>query len=515
MKRTIRQTGCLLLAVLLLLTGPRPALGDETPYSFDQIRARLTLDDGWFEHVLIPQTLEDHADWLVGETAEEAAERYQEDGVLLEAYDAANGRRLVVSALDDVNAREIYDVNAVDEDVRRSYRLNHSGDVFYGLQGYHYESAKWKNYGGNLGRFLQLKYSLSREGSVLMRGYQRRTVRNGFTITFDMQVTGRAAKTADEKLLDKVVNHFIFTEILNAPEGACKLTFSEEPPKEVTSDTLTVSGKTEPNATVTATLISMTDSKTATFATAANKSGKYTLKLQFPQQGTFTLTVVAQAEDGRTAQKSTTVLYQRDYIPVNLKAGIPAILTDNTLEISGTTAAGVTTQLSVTGPVTVQRSKTGRSFSFTVNTKQEGVYQILITVSKPGMTPRSLTFTATRTLTESERMDRIRSGAQSIKFSQLKNSIAKNAGKVFVMTGYVMEVTQTNTEWVVKMAINRSAGVYKDFIYVICRADPQLELQSHVRMYGTLSENKYVEVTDGGETVESPRFEMLLLEPID
>ena len=83
------------------------------------------------------------------------------------------------------------------------------------------------------------------------------------------------------------------------------------------------------------------------------------------------------------------------------------------------------------------------------------------------------------------------------------------------MTGYVMDVTQTNTEWVVKMAINRSAGVYKDFIYVICRADPQLELQSHVRMYGTLSENKYVEVTDGGETVESPRFEMLLLEPID
>ena len=505
------------LSLLMLALFVTPASAAETPYSLDPVYGRLTLDNEWFVKVLTPLTLEDNQEWLTaqGMSLEETQARYEEQGVLLEAYDPENSRVLVVTAVQDVNAAEIYDVNLVDEETRRDYRINHSKDVFYGIQGYRYESATWKNYGGNLGRFLQLKYSLSRNGSLLMRGYQRRTVRNGYTITFDLQVTGRAVKDADAKFADKIVNRFIFTEIKNAPEGACRLSFSEEPPHEVTSETLNISGKTEPNAVVSATLISMTDSKTATYSATANKSGKYSLKLLFPQQGTFTLTVVATTEDGRTAQKTASIMYQRDYIPINLNTPIPSALTSDTLEISGTTAAGCTTQLSVTGPVNVHKGKTGKSFSFSVSTKQEGVYQILLTVSKPGMTPRSITFTATRTLTEAERLDRIKSGALSIKYSALKNSIAKNAGKTVVMSGYVMEVTPSNTDWVVKMAINRKSGVYVDFIYVICRTDPHLGIESHVRMYGTLSENKYVEVTEGGQTLEYPRFESLLFEQIE
>ena len=513
----MKRFACLLMSLLLIALSALPALAAESVYPMDPVHGRLTLDDAWFQKVLTPATLESNEAWLKeqGTALEDIRSRYEEDGVLLEAFDPENSRVLVVSAVQDVNAEEIYDVNAVDEETRRNYRLNHSGDVYYGLQGYHYESATWKNFGGNLGRFLQLKYTLTRDGGVVMRGYQRRTVRNGYTITFDLQVTGRNAKDADAKFVDKVVNRFIFTEILNAPEGACRLTFTEEPPHEVTSDTLTVSGKSEAGAAITATLISMTDSKTASFTAVANKSGKYTLKLQFPQQGTFTLTVVAQTEDGRTAQKTASIMYQRDYIPLNLKTVIPMNLTSNTLEISGTTANGVTTQLSVTGPVTIQRSKVGRSFSFTVNTRQEGVYQILLTVSKKGMTPRSVSYTATRTLTEGERMDRIKSGAEKVKYSTLKNAVAKYAGKTLVMSGYVMSVTPSNAEWVLKMAINRKNGVYTDFIYVICRTDPHLGEGMHVRMYGTLSENKYVEVNENGETLEFPRFEMLLTETID
>ena len=513
----MKRFGCLLTAALLLVLSLPLAAAEETVYPLDPVYGRLTLDNEWFSMVLTPATLEARQEWLTaqGLALADMQARYEEDGVLLEAFDPDNSRVLVVTAVQDVNAEEIYDVNQVDEETRRNYRLNHSKDVYYGIQGYRYESATWKNYGGNLGRFLQLKYSLSSGGSVLMRGYQRRTVRNGYTITFDLQVTGRSAKDADAKFVDKIVNRFIFTEIKNAPEGACRLTFSEEPPKEVTSETLTISGKTEANAAVTATLISMTDSKTATFTAAANKSGKYSLKLQFPQQGTFTLTVVAATEDGRTAQKTASIMYQRDYIPINLNTPIPTNLSSNTLEIAGTTAAGATTQLSVTGPVNIHQSKTGKSFKFSVNTKQEGVYQIILTVSKQGMTPRSITFTATRALTEAERTERIKTGAQSLKYSALRNSISRYAGKTIVMSGHVVDVTPSSTEWVVKMAINRKNGVYTDFIYVICRSDPQLGKETHVKMYGTLSENKYVEVTEGGETLEYPRFESLLFELLD
>ena len=176
----------LLAAVLAAVT----ALAAESVYPMDPVHGRLTLDDAWFQKVLTPATLESNEAWLKeqGTALEDVRSRYEEDGVLLEAFDPENSRVLVVSAVQDVNAEEIYDVNAVDEETRRNYRLNHSGDVYYGLQGYHYESATWKNFGGNLGRFLQLKYTLTRDGGVVMRGYQRRTVRNGYTITLDMRV---------------------------------------------------------------------------------------------------------------------------------------------------------------------------------------------------------------------------------------------------------------------------------------------------------------------------------------
>ena len=176
-----KRIGSLWLSLLILALSVSPALAAETPYALDPVFGRLTLDNEWFQKVLTPDTLEINEEWLTaqGRTLEDTQARYEEEGILLEAFDPENSRVLVVTAVQDVNAEEIYDVNLVDEETRRNYRLNHSKDVYYGIQGYRYESATWKNYGGNLGRFLQLKYSLSRNGSLLMRGYQRRTVRNG------------------------------------------------------------------------------------------------------------------------------------------------------------------------------------------------------------------------------------------------------------------------------------------------------------------------------------------------
>ena len=133
----------LLLSLLMLSLSVSPAAAAEIPYPLDPVYGRLTLDNEWFDKVLTPLTLEDNQEWLTaqGTTLEEAQARYEEQGILLEAFDPENSRVLVVSAVQDVNAEEIYDVNLVDEETRRNYRLNHSKDVFYGIQGYRYESA--------------------------------------------------------------------------------------------------------------------------------------------------------------------------------------------------------------------------------------------------------------------------------------------------------------------------------------------------------------------------------------
>ena len=514
-----RRLTVMTLAVLMIFTliPVAPALAVSQTYVFSGPKMQLTFDTSLFDKVLTPETLEAEAEWLTGKglALAEVKQRYEEDGVLLEAYDSPNSRVLVVSAIEDSDGRDYFDVNTQDVAMRKVYRQSHTNGTLYGLLGYKYDSSVWRNYGSNLARFLKLKYSLTVGGDLICRGYQRRTIRNGYTITLDMQVTGRKQTDADETLLDRMMSGLYFTEVMDTPADTCRLTLTEEPASETTSEKMTIAGKTEAGATVTATLISLTDSKTATFSAVANKSGKFSISMKFPSQGTFSLTVLATTTDGRTAQRSTSVMYQRDYIPLNFKTTVPAVLPEDSLTVSGTTVSGVKTQISVTGPTTMQKSTTSKSFKFTVDTSKEGTYQILITATKKGMSPRTVTFTAARTLTDAERLERAKKKAESVKYSALKSGISRYAGHTIVMTGYVMETRQTGDEWVVKLAINRSGSTYKDLIYVICKEDPKLEVLEHVRMYGTLSENTYVEVVEGSGTSEYPRFELLLFETMN
>ncbi|MBQ6233114.1 MAG: hypothetical protein IJJ80_06350 [Clostridia bacterium] len=500
---------CIYLAVLLLAVGAVSAQATTAVYDFDDLHARLSLDNSAYDMVLTPATLDAHRDWLTAQGAdfEQTTIRFEDDGVLLEAYDSTNKRTLVVTALADVNARELFDVNGLEDAERKSYRMAHSNGTFYGIQGIDYSEAKWKNYGGTLGRFLKLKYSQSADGAIVRRGYQRRTVRNGYTITFDMQVTGRSLKESDEKALDRALNGFTFLEILNSPIGACKLNLTTEPAREVTTEKVTIAGRTEDSAVVAATVISLTDNKTSTHSVTANNKGKFSMNITFPQQGTYSINLVATAPDGRSSQRSLSVMYQRDYIPINLKNGVPSTISTDSLEISGTTVAGVTVQISVSGPVTLQKSKTGKSFSFTVNTREEGTYQILITATKKDMSPRVLSFTAVRTVSDAEKLERVKKTATKLKYSVLKKSISKYAGKIITLSGWVMETKQVGGEYVVRLAVNRSVNTYKDFVYIVSSTDPALNVYDHVRMYGTLSENTYVD----GEA-EYPRFQLMLFE---
>ncbi len=505
------------LALLLIAGLTVTAFAATAEYTFDGPRARLTLDTSVYDMILTPQTLEKYEKWLTdhGMTLEDTANRFEDDGVLVEAYDSANGRVLVVTALADVNARELFDVNALEDSERKYYRQSHSNGTFYGLQGYTYNTAQWKNYGSNLGRFLRLKYTLSISGETVHRGYQRRTVRNGYTITFDMQVKGRAPKDADEKALDRAVNSFAFLEILNSPVGACKLTLTTQPEREVTTDTVTIAGKTEAGGSLTATVISLTDSKTSTQSATADGKGKFKMSVKFPQQGTYSINLLAVSPDGRSSQKAMTVMYQRDYIPVNLSTAIPSSISANSLTVSGTTVAGVKVQISVSGPKTMQKSVTRKSFSFTVDTREEGTYTILLTVTKKGMSPRTLSFTTVRSISDAERLERVKKNAEQVKYSTLRKSISKYAGKVLNLSGYVQEVRSAGSEYVVRLAVNRSGSTYKDFIYVICKEDPALTMNQHVRVYGTLSENPYIEVVEGGGSSEYPRLELLAFEELD
>ncbi len=512
-----RGFSALLFAALtaILLLSSLPALAETTTYTFSDIRAQLELDTSDFDMILTPDNLTENYSWLTenGYEPDNVEADFKDTGILLEAFDSANGRTLVITAKADVDAEAYFDINTVEDEVRKNFRQSHTNGSTYSLLGYDYSSATWKNYGKNLQRFLRLKYVLKYGGVEQHKGYQRRTIRNGYTITLDLQVKGRKLKTADEKLLDSILNDMTFTEVLTAPPGACKLIVTE-PPTEVNDDTLTVSGTTDAKANVTLALISMTGSTGGTFTDTASSKGKFSIKVKFPESGTYSMVLTASTDDGRTTQRTYSILYEKNYIPLNFTSAVPTQISSDTLTISGTTIKGVKTQISVTGPVTYQKSKTGKSFSFTFDTDKEGTYQILITASKKGMETRTVSYTAVRTLTDAERLQKTKDSAQNTAYKTLKSNLSKYAGKTFTYTGYVLEITPSGSEWTVKFALSKSGTTYKDIVYLICKEEPQYALFDKVRMYGTLSENTYIEIVEGSGTSEYPRFELLFFEDV-
>ena len=165
-----------ILSVLMLMTGTAMA---ET-YTFGDIRASVSVPND-LEMILTPYNLGTHMDWLSeqGLDYDALSNSFEEEGILLEAFDTKNNRTLVITAIRDLDAQTYFDLNNQDEDMRKEFRLSHTNGSTYSILGYSYSSAKWANYGKNAMRFLQTQYTLRQEGKLICSGYQRRTIRNG------------------------------------------------------------------------------------------------------------------------------------------------------------------------------------------------------------------------------------------------------------------------------------------------------------------------------------------------
>ncbi|MBE5782815.1 MAG: hypothetical protein E7329_05785 [Clostridiales bacterium] len=502
MKKFILAFAC----VLLLFTASAMA---ET-YTLSDIYASVDIPSDTYEMVLTPRNLSTHSDWLAqqGMDYDAVANSFENEGILLQAYDQENNRTLVISALKNLDAQLYFDLNNQEDAMRKEFRLSHTDGTAYGLLGYSYSSAAWKNYGGDVLRFLQTKYSLRQDGIQVCTGYQRRTIRNGYTITLDMQVTDRAAKEADSTALEKIMKTFSFTKILPMPELPIKLNFTSAPPSETNSDTFTIKGVTGKKATVTATVFSLGASGSETFTDTATNSGSFSIKVTLPSQGVYSVTITSEAENAITAQRMFSVTYQKGLLPVDLTATPGSTLSDTT-KIIGSTISGAKTQVSVSGPVNYSKSTTSKNFSFSLDTSAEGTYNIVIAVTKKGLDARTFTYTATRTYSEVERMEKIKDEAKKISYANLKKE--SNEGKTVGYTGYIASITPSTGEWVIGFAIKRTDGVYKDIIYVISTQEPAFAEGAKVKLYGKAT-GTYSVLDAEGNIKNYPRVEAYFFE---
>ena len=307
----MKKNLCLAATLALLLALAGTASAATTAYTFSGPQVALGIDQSVYETVLTLDNLAEHEDYLLsnGYTVEGMTNVFNSNGYLVYAVDAENNRTLVLSAQITVDSEMYFDLNEQDSDMRKEFRTAHRGDA-YTLLGYSYSQAEWNNYGGTLQRFLRTKYAFSENGEIEHRGYQRKTIRNGYTITLDMQVRDRDLKSSDEKALEQAMDNFSFITIAPMPLLPAKLSVSSEPPAATSSDSFTVKGTTEKKGSITITVVSLTSSSGNVFTGTANSSGSFSVKVTLPEPGIYSVVVEASADNSLKTQFSYTVNYQ-------------------------------------------------------------------------------------------------------------------------------------------------------------------------------------------------------------
>ncbi len=483
-----------LFAILIIAAAlfALPVLAEQV--TLPSIPAVLTLPDGAYSPVITAENLDANEAFITarGETLAQWQEDFK-NGVAMKAFDILNDRALVVTAVVDADGQSYVDIDQQTPTTRASYRRLHlDREGPYAAQGYRYESAEWKNF-SHVGRFLMLKYNVREGGDIAYRGYARRSVKNGMTITIDLQVYGRGIKGADNNALNQVFDTLSFTG--SAPEGRTLPTFLNETqtaPKETSEPSFVMKGTTRAGATLKAVLMSFTSENPRNFTAIADPKGNYSMEVTIPSEGIYLMTMSVEAEGLEPLERQYSITYGRSLLPVTFTSELPEALTENSYKIAGTTESGVTVQMILNGKNTTRRTNNAKTFTFTVNTKEPGDYDIKLTFSKNGFSIREFTYfgtkgaaapaaTAAPAGTPSPGLE-----ALSPTYTDLIAQAEAYDGKLLTYDGYVTKVDQEAGDWVISLALRKAVTGYADTVLVVADHDPGMALQSRVRVYGTL-----------------------------
>lgn len=487
----------LAVAMLVLLLCGAVALADQM--TFDGIHATCTIPDDYI--VLTRQNLSVHPEWLAAHdtTEEDMLADWDARGVLTQAWTPASDVCMEITAVKDERAQQYYDINEQDEDTRRIFRQSHTSGAYYGSE-YRYESAEWKK-STQYGRFLALKYTRTVDGDTV-RGYQRRTVRNGYTITLDYQVFGRALKNADLTAIDGILKTWRFTQVLPKPaDVVSKVVITAMPPDETNTATFTVTGKGEAGLHLTGVLMRMSSNDRVLVETTIGKDGKIKLPVTLPGEGVWLMSCTVDNAGTVTEELVfNTTTYQKNLLAVTFDQPLPTVLTEDKLVISGKTLPNTTVQCLVEG-VFNKSVKTGNAgtFKFTVDTSAEGDYNIALVFQKKNLNSRRFATVANRTLTEEDIRAHARAQAVKPSYATLVEKIKSYSGKTLHYNLYITDILKSGDEWVIFTALSSTKTGYKNTLIVTSDQEPGVSIGSQHEAYGVCEGTYLVDDPDGGE----------------
>ena len=522
------------------------AAAAEEEITLGAIGAVCTIPDGYV--VLRLDSLDRHPEWLAlhNTTAEEMRTDWNARGVLLQAWTTNSDACLEITAVRDEDAVAWHDIDDQTPQTRAAYRKRHLDGTGFKDLGYSIESAEWKKTAE--GRFLMLKYKRVEDGSSY-RGYARKTIKNGYTITLDYQVYGRGLKAGDNNQLNKIWKSWGFISAMTPAEASAasaeaaadaasiaetvtsegaeptqaqetpaattaNLKLTVPPPNETNTGKFTVEGTCDPYIHLIFALQRMDGStEPIIFQTDASRKGAFKCSIQLPQEGKWLMTVNAE-KDGQTVQEHVVIPvteYQANLLVVNLNEELPAEmeLTGDTLVISGTTVKQTTVQCVVEGKYDKQvRTNNSGKFSFKINTSTQGTYNIALIFSKKNYSPRRFTCKATRSVSDEEMRERALATAVKPAYVTLTTKTNAQIGKIMAYDMTVTDIAPNGNEWLVFMAMRNTATGYQDIVVVSTDTEPTFEIGTVQRMYGTMKGTYQVQDSVNGDQY-LPYFELI------
>lgn len=514
----MRKLAFLIIAVMLLLVCiSAQAAVTMTDVSFDSVYMTCSLPDTLIQ--LREDNLSSHPELLatLGTSEEELLEDWHERGVMMQAWNAEGDVCLEITAIQDDDAKQYFDIDRQSNQSRTAWRTSHTKGNTYSNLGYSIKSAEWKKQTKG-GRFLAIKYKRTWNGKTWW-GYARRTIRNGYTFTLDWQVYGRGLKTADSTTLNKVANSVEFTQTLPMPASAAgSITYTSVPPVETNTATFTVQGKCTPKAHIIGVLMRMTTGEKQLIEADANKAGSFKMKVTMPSEGVWQLTLTYESDGSEFAEEVfDPITYQASLLPLALDSMIPDEFPGDEYTIAGTTSKNVKVQCIVTAGGTtvfekmIRTNATGR-FTFKVPTSTQSSYEITLVLEKKGYSTRRKTYTANRNLTEEDIRGRYRSEAVKPAYSTLTKKLDAYIGKTVGYKIYIMDIASVGDEWIITAAMTKTdAGVLKNKIIVITSEDPGFEVGSAHKMYGTCIGSYNIQSEEGTES-SLPSFDLLFFD---
>ena len=486
-----------LLALMLVMCVLGVSCACADTLNFDLIHATCEIDDSYI--LITPDNMSAHPDWIANRhsTLEDLMADFEARGVLAQAWTKSDDVCIEFSAVKDAVAEDIFDVDQQTTATRASYRKQHLNGAQFKSEGYSYSSAEWKNL-SNCGRFLMLKYKRETP-TQSYKGFARRTVRNGYTITVDCKVYGRSLKNSDNNRLTNILKTWKFTQVLTKPlDVVGKVIFTQTPPSETDTGKFTVKGTCDPGLHFTGVLMRMSSPDPIVMETTASAKGNFSLDVKLPKEGVWLMTLTVDNQGTVTEEiVFDTTTYQDNLLPVNfddempLEFGIeePSELNGDQLTISGTTLRNVKIQCLVGDSYDKQvtTNASGR-FSFKIDTREEGDYSVVLVFQKKNYTTRRFTATGTRILTEEDLMARYKEEAVKPAYSTLTDKIKGYTGRIMGYELYlVSKQQQDDGTWLLEMgmrATKKTDSGYRDIVYVLAGEDPGFQPGAKWKMYG-------------------------------